>query len=154
MPYVYPPTDDHITAWARMARATTAILQVVAGDLKRAGLPPLEWYDVLLELRRARPEGLRPKDLQEEILIPQSNMSRLIDRMEAAGYVERGPCDGDGRGQIVRITGAGNDLLRRMWPVYREALGREFASAISQNEAVDLARILALRSGTATSSTP
>ena len=68
--------------------------------LKSAGLPALEWYDVLLEIERAGP--LRPRDLQSRLLLAQSNLSRLLDRMERAGLIARGDCEQDGRGLVVR----------------------------------------------------
>lgn len=135
-------TKTHVVAWARMARATNTILQSVETALKRHGLPSLSWYDLLLELYRARPEGLRPVRLQEGMLMPQSNMSRLLDRVEAAGYIQRSACDDDGRGQLVGITDAGEDLLRHMWPVYRKALVEMFAMRIGAKSAADLANAL------------
>ncbi len=63
------------------------------GALKAEGLPPLEWYDVLLELERGGP--MRPRDLQAHLLLAQYNLSRLLDRIEAAGLVERRPCPDD-----------------------------------------------------------
>lgn len=132
-------TDAHVKAWARMVRGTTQVLRTVEEALKAAGLPALSWYDVLLELRRAGPEGMRPVRLQKEMLIPQYNMSRLIDRLEAAGHVRREMCDDDGRGQIVKITPSGEDLLRRMWPIYAQALRTSFAGAIPETAAKDIA---------------
>ena len=44
--------DITVTAWARLIRAQQAMLERVEADLKTAGLPPLAWYDVLLELNR------------------------------------------------------------------------------------------------------
>ncbi len=115
-----------------MVRGTTLVLQAVEEALKGASLPALSWYDLLLELRRAGPDGLRPVTLQREMLIPQYNMSRLLDRVEAAGYVQRVACDNDGRGQMVRITRSGEDLLKQMWPVYRQALSNTFAREIDE----------------------
>lgn len=134
-------TEAHLKAWARMVRATTHVLHTVEEALKRAGLPALSWYDLLLELRRAGPEGLRPVELQREMLIPQYNMSRLLDRVEAAGYVQRVACDSDKRGQMVRITSSGEDLLKTMWPIYRQALSTAFASEIDEAtaEAISMA---------------
>jgi DNA-binding MarR family transcriptional regulator len=97
---------------------------------------------LLLELRRAEPVGLRPYRLQSAMLIPQSNMSRLIDRVAKAGYVERRCCDEDERGQIIRITPDGKALQRKMWPIYRSALEREFALKLAQVDAERLARLL------------
>ena len=137
-----PLTETHITAWARLVRVSGQVMQAVEAALKAEGLPPLAWYDLLLELKRAGSKGLRPYRLQAEMLIPQYNMSRMIDRVEKAGLVERIACDEDGRGQLVRITAAGREMQRRMWPVYRGALEREFAERIDPEAAELLMRLL------------
>ena len=53
------PTEIEVVAWARLLKASAKLLAFVERDLKEAGLPPLAWYDALLELYRARPDGLR-----------------------------------------------------------------------------------------------
>jgi DNA-binding MarR family transcriptional regulator len=135
-------TEAHVSAWARVVRVSERVLLVVEEELKTAALPPLSWYDLLLELRRAEPGGLRPYQLQSAMLIPQYNMSRLIDRMTKAGYAERRSCDADRRGQIIRITPDGKALQRKMWPIYRSVLEREFASKLAESDAERLANLL------------
>jgi DNA-binding MarR family transcriptional regulator len=76
------------------------------------------------------------------MLIPQYNMSRLIDRITKGGYAERRSCDADGRGQIIRITADGKALQRKMWPIYRSVLEREFASKLGESDAERLAKLL------------
>ncbi|MEO6972484.1 MAG: MarR family winged helix-turn-helix transcriptional regulator [Rhodoferax sp.] len=53
-------------------------------------------------------------------IIKQSTVSRLLDRMEAAGYVERLNSEGDRRITLVAITPAGNRLVSRLIPLARE----------------------------------
>src|SRR5262245_5247449 len=108
-----PPSDAVIRAWTRLIRAQQAALVAVESDLKAAGFPPLAWYDALLELSRAD-AGLRPFALEQELLLAQYNLSRLLDRLEQGGYVERRSCPEDGRGQIVAITASGRALIKRM----------------------------------------
>ncbi|MDA0262291.1 MAG: MarR family winged helix-turn-helix transcriptional regulator [Proteobacteria bacterium] len=136
------PFEEAITAWARMIRTSQSVLSRVEDALKAAGYPPLVWYDAVLELRRAAPVGLRPFQLQEKMLLAQYNLSRLIDRLVAAGYVARQPTDQDGRGQNLKITPAGRMLLRTMWPVYRAAIQANFAAKLSRTEVQELSRIL------------
>jgi DNA-binding MarR family transcriptional regulator len=135
-------TDPVFTAWARLLRAQTHLLNAVERELKQAGLPPLGWYDVLLELSRPGVEGLRPVELEKLLLLAQYNLSRLLDRLEKAGLIERRAVEDDGRGQRVVVTAAGRDLRERMWPLYRDAVRRHFAAKLSDQEIGALARTL------------
>jgi DNA-binding MarR family transcriptional regulator len=136
------PSDAVIRAWARLVRAQQRALTAVEADLKAAGFPPLAWYDVLLELSRADGGELRPFALEQELLLAQYNLSRLIDRLETAGHVERRTCPEDGRGQVVAITASGRALVKRMWPTYRAAIGRHVGAKLSEDEAARLAALL------------
>jgi DNA-binding MarR family transcriptional regulator len=136
------PSDSAIRAWVRLVRAHQAALGTVEAALKAAGLPPLAWYDVLLELERAGPEGLRPFALEAEVLLPQYGLSRLLARLEEAGLIERRACPGDRRGQVVVATEAGRTIRGRMWPVYAAAVEAAVGSRLSGAEADELARLL------------
>jgi DNA-binding MarR family transcriptional regulator len=136
------PSKIAVRAWALLVKQGQQVLQSVERDLKTAGLPPLSWYDALLELRREETGQLRPFELEQRMLLAQYHMSRLIGRMAKAGYVERLSYPQDGRGQIVSITGAGRFLLTRMWPVYADAIRRHLSEKITDEEATVLARIL------------
>lgn len=132
-----------IRAWARLVRVSGALVAAVEADLRAAGMPPLGWYDVLLELERAGDAGLRPVELQGRLLIAQYNLSRLADRMEAAGLVARAPDACDRRGQRLRITAQGRRQRQAAWPVYRAAIGRHVAARLAPGEAETLAALLA-----------
>lgn len=125
------PRETAIRVWARLTRAQQMALGAIERALKSAKLPPLAWYDALLELERAGEKGLRPYELEREMLLAQYNLSRLIDRIERAGYVERRPCDDDGRGQVVVITAAGREIRKRMWAVYQPAIQRAVGDHLS-----------------------
>lgn len=136
------PSETEIAAWARLVRTGEALVRRAEADLKAAGLPPLAWYDAMLELNRAGRDGLRPQALQQAMLLAQYNLSRLLDRMEAAGLVARAPCPDDARGQVVTLTPAGRAMLKRMWPVYRRTIGQRLSERLKAGEAEALARIL------------
>ena len=74
----------HHPAVTAKLHAFHTINSAVEVDLKRAGFPPLSWYDVLLELRRAGDDGLRPLEIEARLLLAQHNVSRLIERLEKA----------------------------------------------------------------------
>lgn len=136
------PCEEAVDAWVRLVRVEQALLGRIEADLKTAGFPPLPWYDVLLELAREANQRLRPVELERRLLLPQSNMSRLIDRMEREGYVRREACPSDGRGQWIAITAEGTALKSRMWPVYRAAIAAHVGSKICPDQARTLSQIL------------
>jgi DNA-binding MarR family transcriptional regulator len=136
------PSDAATDAWIALVRAHQRALAAIEADLKAAGFPPLAWYDVLLELRRAGPGGLRPMEFEDRLLLAQHNVSRLLDRLERAGYVNRAAHESDGRGQRIHATEAGLDLQTRMWPVYGAAIERHLGSKLG--EAGDAERLAAL----------
>ena len=130
-------------AWINLVRAEEAVVAEVEAEVKAAGLPPLSWYDVLLELSRPRSEeGVRQNELERRLLFRQYNLSRLIDRLEEANYVERKQCPEDGRGQVVVATATGRKFQKQMWPVYREAVAKRMTSKLTNKEAAELGRLL------------
>ena len=128
-------------AWVQLIRAHRRALCSVEKALRAAELPSLEWYDVLLELERGGP--LRSRDLQDRLLLAQYNLSRLVDRMEAEGLVERTRCSDDGRCQWIRVTPAGAELRQRMWPVYADAIRTAIQSRLTKPQAAQLGELLA-----------
>ena len=133
-------TEAAERAWVALVRAHRSALCSVEKALRAAELPPLEWYDVLLELERGGP--LRSRDLQERLLLAQYNLSRLIDRMEADGLVARERCSDDARCQWIRATAAGQALRQRMWPVYAAAIRNAVEARLTKAQAAQLGDLL------------
>lgn len=131
-----------VDAWIALMRAQQTALLKIERAFREAKLPPSSWYDVLWELDRADETGLRPFEIERRRLIAQSNISRLIDRLAEAGYVERCPCEEDGRGQRIVITPSGREMRKRMWPVYARAIGEAVGRRVSEREAANLASLL------------
>jgi len=136
------PSETVVRAWARLIRAQRLALGAAEQALKSAGLPPLAWYDALIELERAGNDGLRAFELERAMLLEQYNLSRLLDRLEKAGYVERRVCADDRRGQVLAITPAGKTIRRRMWPVYGAAIEDAFGRHLSAKQAETLDALL------------
>jgi len=121
-------------AWAVLLTAHATLIERVEAALAAAGLPPLAWYDVLWELEKA--DGrLRMRELGERVVLSKSNLSRLADRLEATGLVERRDAADDGRGYDLVLTRAGRAMRKRMWPVYEAQIEQLFARHVSVDEA-------------------
>jgi DNA-binding MarR family transcriptional regulator len=136
------PIPAVIDAWSSLVRIERALFAKVEEQLKRAGLPPLDWYHVLHEVD-ASPKGmLRQNSVQDRTQMAQYNVCRLVDRLEREGLVERHPCQLDGRNNVVLITAKGRALRRTMWPVYAAAIEEHFGVRLSPAEAEQLAGLL------------
>jgi DNA-binding MarR family transcriptional regulator len=136
------PTEAAIQAWARLIRMEQALLGRVEEELKAARLPPLVWYDILLELVREPGDRLRHRDLHRRMLLAKYNLSRLLDRMEADGLIGRQAVEDDARGEYVRVTTRGRDMQKRMWPVYRRAIAKHFSNHLTVDDVDQLLSIL------------
>ncbi len=134
------PSKSAVLAWTRLVRAQETAMSSIQSALKKAKLPALEWYDVLLELENGGP--MRPRDLQSRLLLAQYNLSRLLDRMKVAGLVTQTPCAEDARGHLVDISETGKALRRQMWPVYANALHQAVGVKLNDDEANALAGLL------------
>jgi len=128
------PDDRVMRAWARLVRAQDAVMTAVERALKSADLPPLSWYDALLEIERSGADGIRPFELEKELLLPQYGLSRLLSRLENAGYTVRKSAQDDGRGHRVAITDEGRRIREAMWPVYAQAIDDSFAARLTSSE--------------------
>jgi DNA-binding MarR family transcriptional regulator len=137
------PSEAAVRAWAQLIRVEQRLLGRVEEDLKSAGLPPLIWYDVLLELVREPDGRLRHRDLHHRMLLAKYNLSRLLDRIETDGLIRREPVADDGRGEYVRVTAEGRDMQKRMWPIYRRAIATRFAARLNVADVDGLLLVLA-----------
>ena len=137
------PSPAVTQAWIRLMRTQRRLLAAIEQDLKQAGLPPLGWYDVLLELVRSGEGRLRPYEIEERTLLAQHNLSRLLDRIEKDGLVRREPFAEDGRGRWVVVTEGGRAVQARMWMVYAASIDAHLGAKLSDAEAERLSGLLA-----------
>lgn len=136
------PSSEATAAWIRLMRIQSRVLDAVEQDLKKAGFPPLAWYDALFELSRAPAGEMRPVELEKQMLIPQYSTSRLIDRLVDEGLAARRECKIDKRGQFVEITEAGRELQKKMWASYSAAIEKHVGSKLSDADAERLCGLL------------
>ncbi|MBE7635401.1 MarR family transcriptional regulator [Sneathiella sp. P13V-1] len=136
------PNEQSVSSWVSLVRAYQTAMNTVETALKEANFPPLNWYDVLLELEKVSPSGLRLIELEKKLLIAQYGISRLASKMEANGLIARRQCPDDKRSQIVELTDKGRTLRQDMWPVYSSAVQRSIGSRLTNLEAETLTEIL------------
>jgi DNA-binding MarR family transcriptional regulator len=142
MRHVAQPTEAKLEALRSILRARTTVTDRIETALRNEDLPPLAWYDVLCALDEASEEGLRPRDLGYAVALTPSGLTRLLDRMTAAGLVERKACPTDRRGFGVTLTQSGRTTHEMMRPVYLREVETAFASLLTDEEARTIEEVL------------
>ncbi len=134
------PTDpDPLAAWRAVLLAQSRAVRAIEADLDAAGVIPLGWYDVLLELRAA-PEGLRMQELGARAVLSRTRVSRMVGELEQQGLVRRTPDPDDGRASRAGITDAGRDALRAAAPVYLAGIEEHFTRHLTPAQQRAIAR--------------
>ena len=121
-------------AWRGVVFASARVLRSAEVDLiKRAGFP-LAWLDVLAQLYDAPDNGLRMLELEERALFTRSGLTRLVDRIEAAGLVRREPVPGDRRGVRVVLTPEGRRRHDAAFVEHWRFVEREFGDRLTEDQ--------------------
>jgi DNA-binding MarR family transcriptional regulator len=121
--------EAFLRAWARAAltvpRALDADLQIGQGM-------SLSDYTALMHLSEAPGRTLRMGDLASACALSLSGMSRVADRLEAQGLIERERSSCDGRGWNAVLTDVGLRRLQRAWPTHLESVRRHMMDHLSE----------------------
>jgi len=132
------PTDVWNDAWRGVLFASSRTLRIAELELiERAGFP-LTWLDVLAQLYDASEDGLRMQELEQRSLFTRSGLTRLVDRIEAAGLVRREAVSGDRRGVRVVLTAEGRQRHDAAFVDHLKVIEREFGRrlTVAQQRAV------------------
>lgn len=138
---VKQPGPTELKAWRAFLTAHARVLEVLERELEEERGMPLSWYDVLVQLAEAPENRLRMHDLARLVLLSRAGLTRLVDRMGAAGLVERIPCENDRRGTYVAMTREGREALAKAAPVHLRGIEEHFARYLEPGEAETLAAV-------------
>lgn len=123
-------------AWRAFLTAHARVTATLERELERERRMPLGWYDVLVQLSEAPEWRLRMNDLARAVLLSRAGLTRLVDRMVAAGLVERVPCEDDRRGTFVVCTDEGREALDAASPIHLAGIEEHFAQYLTDDEAL------------------
>lgn len=129
-----PPTlvlDDRITAFgllvevhARLERAFGRVLEAECGISHG-------WFEALLRIARSPDHQLSMRQLSEQVVLTSGGITRLVDRLEGAGYVQRQAHPTDRRIQQVSLTRAGWRKLEQACAVHLRGLEEHFTGRLT-----------------------
>lgn len=127
-----PWEDDRITAFGMFIEAFAAVMTKVEVALDHTAGVPVSWFEVLLRLARSPEHRLRMAELARQVGLSTSGLTRLVDRVEEAGYVRREVCASDRRGAHAVLTDKGEDLLRKALPPHLESIQEHVATPLGR----------------------
>jgi DNA-binding MarR family transcriptional regulator len=128
-----------LAAWRGLLRVHAALAKALDAELAQAHDLPLSSYEVLITLQSAPGKKRRMAELADRVLLSRSGMTRLVDRLEREGLLERDTCTSDGRGCFAVLTPAGEDLLARARPTHLSGVRERFLRYFSQDELAEMA---------------
>jgi DNA-binding MarR family transcriptional regulator len=145
-PSLSNPGREQLVVWRTFLEAAFALIDILDDELQEERGISLRWYDVLVHLEEAE-HGIRMNELASRILASKSGLTRVIDRMEEAGLVERRRPDGDRRVIEIVMTPAGEEALANARSVHRRGIEEHFAQHLSKRDLDGLSRALEKVSG-------
>ncbi len=127
--------QTHLNAWHAFLVAHAALEPILNRELEAACGLPLRWFDVLTQLHMTPHKRLSMTELANAVLLSKSGLTRLVDRIEEAGLVQRASAPGDRRSLLIVLTSSGEKTLKRASPIHEDGIRRHFAAHIKDSEA-------------------
>ena len=147
------PSHQVLTAWRLLLETHRRLATALDRELKEEHAIGLDWYDVLYQLNAAGGR-LRMRALSDATLFSRTDCTRLVDRMQGAGLVDREPDSEDRRGVYAVLTPAGKALLRAAAPTHLSGIQRLFGSRLHPAEIAAIRTGLARIGGAVPASSP
>jgi DNA-binding MarR family transcriptional regulator len=134
--------EPGLDAWIRFLRAHASLTRQLSARLERQHGLTLNDYDVLVQLAHAEGRRLRRVDLARSVLLSASGITRLLDGLERAGWVEKGTCRSDARVTYAVLTEAGLAKYRGARTSHLADVEAVFGSRFTEEERCTLSGLL------------
>jgi MarR family transcriptional regulator, 2-MHQ and catechol-resistance regulon repressor len=134
--------DPRIEVFGMLLEAHNEVLNALARPAHSSVDLPVPWLGVLIRLARSPGQRLRMSELARDMTMSTSGLTRLIDRIEAAGLVQRQACPEDRRGLLAVLTEAGWGVLAEATPCHLADLERYVGQALDEEELAQLTDLL------------
>ncbi len=119
-----PKQTEFLPTLRALVKCYQAFEASSAADIRAAGLTPPQ-FDIVATLGNTA--GMTATELGEKTLITKGTLTGVVDRLAARGWVERVAHESDRRSQIIRLTPAGENLFRTVFPAHMDYLAERFA---------------------------
>jgi len=134
------PGPDLRFLFSELVRLETELWNAVEGRLRAdfgVTLPVFEFLQVI-----SRTPACRVQDIAAELSITVGGTSKVVDRIEASGYVARSANPGDRRSSIIKLTPAGKRLLPKLTAAVDDELRGRLGTGVPDRSLIQLAKTL------------
>ena len=131
-----------LEAWRSYLQSHASILRELDASLVAEHGITTRDYEALLYLAQAPERSLAMSALAERTMLTRSGITRLIDGLVEAGWIERVPCEKDARVSYARLTDSGYEKLRQAGFVHVASIRRLFLEHFTAVEIDHLADLL------------
>ena len=138
-----------VDAWVRLLRGYAGTTRSLSAELFAEHGLTINDYEALLLLSHAEGNHLKRVELAERLILTASGVTRLLDGLQCAGYVEKGSCPTDARISYAVLTDDGARKLAEASGSHREAVRVLFEALFDENELTTLAELLGRLPGAA-----
>jgi DNA-binding MarR family transcriptional regulator len=125
---------------------------VLSAQLEAEHALTINDFEALLRLAHAEDGRMRRVDLADELMLTASGVTRLLEGLEAEGFVERASCASDRRVVYAVITEAGREKLHDAADSHIAAVGALFEERFDAAELAQLTELLGRLPGAAEAS--
>jgi len=134
-------STSRLDAWRAVVTSHAAVTDRVQRALAAADLPPVSWFEVLSAVKRSPNGRPRMSELAEWLTLSRGGITKLVDRLQEAGYLERVSCAQDRRSLQAELTPAGERILEEMEAVYDAELQQHLRLLTSEEADVIVAAL-------------
>lgn len=129
-----PSGDEKVVLFGLLLETNARMAREMGTELEASCQLPLAWFDVLLQLRQNDSGRLKMSQIADAIVHSTGGTTRLVDRLEEAGFVRREHCDSDRRAIWVAITAEGGAKLDEALLVHLRYLDDNLATRLDDAE--------------------
>jgi DNA-binding MarR family transcriptional regulator len=123
-----------LRAWRGLLRVHAQIVKALDAELESTHGLGVTSYEVLMYLADSPDGRMRMHDLAASVLLSRSGLTRLVDRLERDGLIERKACESDARGAFAVLTATGRAKLTNARRTHLDGVRRHFVEHLSEVE--------------------
>ena len=133
---------EQVTTWINLQQVNRVLEGVLEHRVREVADLSLPEYEALFRLEIASGYPLHMSEIASQLINSPSGMTRIADRLERDGLIERETPPDNRRVVLIRLTDRGREVLERADQAFRGALEESFSSHLSEGDLADLRRLM------------